>query len=146
MATKSNNNGVLAAEIGAGVLAAAAAAGTGYYFYASDEAKKHRKIASKWADGMRKEIIKQAKVARAVSPAQFARIADEAALAYAAARNIRREDVMGAANELKMHYDKIRAQIETAGKSGARKAVRKSKAVVKKAKKKVPKKVKKARA
>jgi predicted RNA methylase len=39
-----------AAGAGLGILAAAAgAAAAGYYFYGSEEGKKHRKIAAKWA-------------------------------------------------------------------------------------------------
>lgn len=57
--TRSNK---LAVEIGAGIVAASAAAG--YYFYGSKGAKKHRKIAAKWATAVKKEVIKES--ARAV--------------------------------------------------------------------------------
>ena len=73
MATQSKTNkGVLAAEIGAGILAAAAAAGTGYYFYTSDSAKKNRKIAAKWAGELKRDVIKRAKAMQAASPKAFA--------------------------------------------------------------------------
>ncbi len=44
---KKTNKGKIAAEIGAGLLAAGAAAAAGYYLYGSKNAKKHRKTAAK---------------------------------------------------------------------------------------------------
>jgi hypothetical protein len=120
-----NANGALAAEIGAGLLAAAAAAGTGYYFFASDDAKRHRKIAAKWADEMRKEVVKRAKALQAQSPKAFGVIVDEAAVAYASAKNVRREDVMAAARELKKHWDKMRIEFDRSAKGPMKKSIKK---------------------
>jgi uncharacterized protein HemX len=58
---KGQSNAMIAAEIGAGVVAAAGAAAAGYYFYGDKKAKKHRQAAAKWAKGMKADVIKEAK-------------------------------------------------------------------------------------
>jgi hypothetical protein len=140
--------GMVAAEIGAGVLAAAAAAGTGYYyFYASDKAKKHRKIAAKWANDLKREVVREAKAVGAASPKAFATIVDEAAGAYATAKNVRREDVLAAAAELKKNWEILRSEYERAAREAkkptrtasraVKKVAKRSKAAGARAKKKV---------
>lgn len=123
-------------EIGAGLVAAGAAAAAGYYFYGAKGAKKHRKIAAKWATDMKKEVIKEAKKLEAASPKAFANIVDRVAKTYQAARNVDAAEVKRAAKELKENWDSV--QKET--KRTVRKGVSRAKKVVKKTVKKAVKK------
>ena len=157
MAKKKSNSGILAAEIGAGVLAAAAA-GAGYYFYGAKGAKKHRHAASKWAVGMKKEVVKEAKKVKKLDQKAMTAIIDSAAIAYKGARNVSSTDIAQAAKELKQNWKVIAAELSTAGKqagsaakkaaktatSSARRAVSKGKRTVKKTVKKAKKPAKKA--
>jgi hypothetical protein len=139
MATKkkSNGRGMLAAEIGAGALAAAAAAGAGYYFYASSDAKKHRKIAAKWADKLQKEVVREAKSLKTLDARTVAGIVDEAVSAYATAKSIDRAELKRAAQELKSNWQRIAVAkapraaealrtLASKGKAKAKKTVKKS--------------------
>lgn len=56
---KKTSRGKIAAEIGAGLVAAGAAATAGYYLYGSKNAKKHRKVAAKWANEVKKEVVRE---------------------------------------------------------------------------------------
>ena len=152
MAKKKSNNGLVAAEIGAGVLAAAAA-GAGYYFYGAKGAKKHRHAASKWTQDMKKEVIKEAKKVRKIDQKTMAMIVDRASKAYQGARNVSKEDLSRAGKELKQNWKVIAAELAMAaaqsGKavkkatktatSSARRAVSKGKKTVKKVTKKAKK-------
>jgi|ERR1035437_3548832 Ribonuclease G/E len=134
---KMTNAKKTAIEVGAGLAAAGAAvAAAGYYFYGSTGAKKHRKIAAKWATDMKKEVIKEAKKLEVASPKAFANIVDHVAKTYQAARNVDATEVKRAAKELKENWDSV--QKET--KRTVRKGVSRAKTVVKKAVKKVVKK------
>ena len=46
-------------KIGAGLATAGAVTAATYYFYGSTVAKKHRRIAAKWAIDMKKEVIRE---------------------------------------------------------------------------------------
>lgn len=133
---KKTNTKKLALEIGAGLVAAGAAAVAGYYFYGSKDAKKHRKIAAKWATDMKKEVVQEAKRLEKVSPGEFAAIVDRVAKTYQVARKVNAADVKRAAKELKENWSVI--QHET--KRTVRKTASRAKATVKKAAKKVVKK------
>jgi len=148
MATKKQSNGKVAAEVGAGVLAVAAAAGAGYYFYGSDNAKKHRAAATKWAKGMKADVLKETKKLKRVDQKQIAQIVDRAAAAYASARTANTAEVKAAAAELKKNWQRVREEIaaRTKRSAPARKAAKKSskKAAPKKASKKAVKKAPKS--
>lgn len=118
-AKKTTNSGKTAMKIGVGVLAAGAAAAAGYYFYGSKGAKKHRKIAAKWATDMKREVLKEAKRLEHASPKAFAAIVDRVAKTYQAAREVNAADLKRAANELKTNWKM--AQRET--KRAVRKTV-----------------------
>src|SRR3990167_3026215 len=105
MATKKRNSAKTAVEVGAGVIAAAAAAGAGYYFYGDKKAKKHRQAASKWAQGMKKEVVREAKKLKRLDQKAMARIVDQAASVYEGARAIDRKDLRAAAGELKRNWE-----------------------------------------
>lgn len=157
---KKTSKGIVAAEIGAGLAAAGAAAAASYYFYASKNAKQHRKVAAKWADNMKKEVIKEAKHLEKISEKDFAKVVDMVAATYSDVRSIKAADLKRAASELKSNWDMIQRELERTGRkdvsrakvvgkkalSGAKKAVKKMvKKVVKKAVKKAAPKKRKSR-
>ena len=110
--TKTKNTGKTAMKIGAGLVAAGAAAMAGYYFYGSKDAKKHRKIAAKWATDMKKEVMKEARGLEKISPKAFATIVDGVAKTYQNARSVNAADVRRAANELKKNLATIKLEMK----------------------------------
>ncbi len=108
-----------AIEIGAGLAAATVVAG--YYFYGSKAAKNHRKGAVKWANDMKKEIIKETKRLKKASPKAFAVIVDRVSKTYQGARRVDALEVKRAAKELKANWEMVRREVErTARKSISR--------------------------
>ncbi|MDB5237556.1 MAG: hypothetical protein JWL88_658 [Parcubacteria group bacterium] len=124
-AKKGQGNGMLAAEIGAGVVAAGAAAAAGYYFYGDKKAKKHRQAASKWAKGMKAQVVKEAKKVEKMDKKVIAAIIDNAAAAYQGVRSVDAEDVRRAAAELKQNWEMIQTEAAAAGRA-AKKSVKKA--------------------
>lgn len=135
-----------ALEIGAGLIATGAAA-AGYYFYASKDAKKNRKIAAKWATDMKKEVEKEVKRLESTSPKAFAAVVDRIAKTYQIARSVDASDVKRAAQELKANWDTVQREtkktvrknvsgVKSAAKKITRKSVSKVKATVQKVTKK----------
>lgn len=117
-----------AVKIGAGLVAAGALAAAGYYFYGSKNAKNNRKIASKWAAAMKREVVKEVEHLEEASPKAYAAIVDRVAKTYQSARSISVEDVKRAANELKANWETVKretkrstrkniSRAKTAGKS-----------------------------
>jgi hypothetical protein len=145
-----------AVEIGAGVLAAVAAAGaTGYYFYGTKNAKKHRQAASAWAKGLKKDVTAQVKKLEKVDAKTVAKVVDQAAMAYAGARGVADADLKVAAQELKHNWEVMKRELapsaavkraakaatkKGAAKKAATKAVKKAVKTAKKAVKKPAKK------
>jgi len=141
-----NTKGKVAAEIGAGLIAAGAAA-AGYYFYGSKNAKSHRKIAAKWANDMKTEVVKKAKKLEKIGEKDFAKVVDAAAAAYRGARSVNATDLKRAANELKSNWKMVQSEIEKASRKDAsrarvvgKKALASGKKTVKKVVKKIVKK------
>ncbi len=132
---KTTSAGKTASRIGAGLVAAGAAAAAGYYFYGSTHAKKHRKIAAKWAADMKKEAVKEAKNLKNASPEAFAAVVDRVAKTYQGVRSIKVGDVKRAANELKANWDMIQRETKRTVRTSASRA----KATVKRAQKRVGK-------
>jgi hypothetical protein len=149
MATKQNSKngkgGITAAEVGAGIAAVGAAAAAGYYFYASKDAKKHRREAAKWAGGFKDEVIREAKRMGDLDARSVARAVDSAVLTYEGLRGIDRSELARAARELKANWERVQSDVMKAGKRGATRAKRSVKKAAKKAGKKAAKAVKKAR-
>ena len=144
------HDSMVAAEIGAGIAAVAgAAAAAGYFFYGSKEASGNRKRTAKWAgelkDKVVKETKKQAKVVEKLDKKAVAIIVDRASKAYEGVRNVKREDLVAAANELKQNWKEIQAELSSAAKKAgtAAKSATKTatKSAVKAAKKAPAKKV-----
>lgn len=130
MATKKKMGGKVA--LGAGALAAAAAAAAaGYYFYASKDAKQHRKIAAKWASSLKKDAVQHAKKLGAMSKADVMKAVSAATAAYQGAKSIDTKELMRAAKELKDNWKEI---VMEAGISGTKKAVKKAAKKVKSSK------------
>jgi len=144
-AKKGQSTTTTALEVGAGVLAAAAAAGAGYYFYGDKHAKKHRAAASKWAKGMKADVVKEAKKLKKIDQKTMASVVDKAAAAYASARSVDKKDLAAAARELKKHWRSVQAEISNVkSKAGAtKKAAKKTGTATKKAATKSAKTVKK---
>ncbi len=136
MAKKVSTSGSSKAGLGLAALAAAgAAAAAGYYFYASENAPKNRKIAAKWAGDMKRDVVKEAKKLQKIDKAAVMKIVNQAQAAYAKnGPKIDKEALLKAASELKKHWDEIRDE--------ATPVVKSAKKAVKKAVKKVAKKTK----
>ncbi len=118
------------AGLGLAALAAAgAAAAAGYYFYASKDAPKHRKIAAAWAGKLKRDVMVEAKKLQKIDKAAMMKVVDKAAKAYAAnAPKIDKAALMQAAKELKSHWDEIRDEVIPAkpAKKAAKKTAKKS--------------------
>lgn len=147
MATK--NQKKAAVGIAAGLAAAAAA---GYYFYGSKNAKKHRSAAIRWASDMKKDVIRQARGLKNMTAEEYASVVENVAATYRDAKNIDREDVARAAQELISNWDKVKKELRTAANKGEAKAKtvgkragHKVKKVVKEASKKTKSRVRKSR-
>ncbi len=96
--------------LGAGVATASAAAALGYYFYGSDKAKKHRKLAAAWATSLKREVVKETKRLREVSPEIFASVVDQAVQTYRDARGIDATELERAARELKQNWKQVQRE------------------------------------
>ncbi|MDO8593445.1 MAG: hypothetical protein Q7R59_00915 [bacterium] len=129
---KKTSKGKVAAEIGAGLLAAGAAAAAGYYFYGSKSAAKHRKVAAKWAGDMKKEVIREAKRLERMNSNDFAKIVDAAARTYSGVRSINAADLKRAVNELKSNWKLVQREVQKGGKKTVKKIVKKARAKARK--------------
>jgi len=141
---KGKNTGAAKTGLGLGALAVTAAGvAAGYYFYASKDAKKNRRIAAKWAVDMKDEVVEQAKKAKNINKAQLVKIIDNAAGAYETVRSVDRRDLANAARELKMNWreiaDELRGAVSSA-QASAKKGVKSAKKTAKFAARKVVKK------
>jgi hypothetical protein len=126
MAKKSAGQGSKAGLGLAALAAAGAAAAAGYYFYASENAPKHRKIAAKWAGDMKRDVIKEAKKLQKIDKAAIMKIVNQAQAAYAKnGPKIDKAALVKAASELKKHWDEIRDEI-TPAKPAAKKTAKKT--------------------
>ena len=137
---KKTTNGKVVAEIAAGLVAAGSAAAAGYYFYADKNAKKHRKLAAKWAADLKKDAIREAKKLKVEGAKDFGKVVDQVSKTYREVRAINAADVKRAATELKANWDAVQREAKIVG-AQAQKSVKKAvKKVVKKAVKKTAKK------
>ena len=130
---KKTAKSVSKAGLGIAALAAAgAAAAAGYYFYASENAPKNRKIAAKWAVNMKKDVLKEAKKLKKIDKAAVMKLVNQAQSAYAKnGPKIDKEALMKAAMELKKNWDEIRDEADTTVKTAKKTAVKTAKKVVK---------------
>lgn len=128
------------AEIGAGVLAAVAAAGAAsYYFYGAKDAKKHRNATTKWAKGLKNDVVREAKKLKDLDEKAMAVIVDQAAKAYKGLDDVTPGDLRAAVSELKGNWESVKKELKRTVKKAAPKKTAK-KAAPKKAVKKAAKK------
>ena len=99
-------------KIATGLAAASAAAAIGYYFYASTQAKQHRQVVATWAHTMKKDVIREARRLKNITPQEFAKIVDTVASTYEGIRSISAEDLKRAAHELKSNVKMVRDEIQ----------------------------------
>jgi hypothetical protein len=124
---------------GVGIAAAAvAAAGAGYYFYFSKDAKRHRRIAARWATDLKREVVRQAKNARELERETVEAIVDRAAAAYRGVKSIDAAHLAAAVGELKDNWEEIKRELRSAGRKSralATGATREARTVAHRAKK-----------
>lgn len=114
------------AGIGAGLAAAAAAgAAAGYYFYASKDAAKHRKIAAKWAKDLKTDVAKQASRVAELDKKQMLAIIDKAAATYETVRGLNRSELSRAVKELKKNWENVVVEIRPRDKRVVAKSAKK---------------------
>jgi hypothetical protein len=140
---KGSSKMLVAGEIGAVALAAA---GAGYYFYASKDAKKHRKAATKWAENLRTDVVKEAKSLKTLDAKTVAMIVDESVAAYKKMGSADGKELARAASELKANWHRLavaKLPAVTKAKKQMKKAMAPAKRAIKKVAKKAIKKVSK---
>jgi hypothetical protein len=91
-------------EIGAGITAATIAAAAGAYLLSD---KKTRTKAKKWAMAARKEVAKNAKVAKKLGQKEYGRIVEQAVKRYGSMEKMTGAEMLAAARELKGEWKQI---------------------------------------
>ena len=102
--------------IGSAITAATLAAAAGAYLLSD---KKTKTKAKKWAVEARKEVVKNAKVARKLGEKEYARIVDEAMKHHAALENLTAADIIREGKTLKAEWKKIQAEAKKMAKTSA---------------------------
>src|SRR5580693_6930479 len=97
-----------AVEIGAGaVTAAAIAAAAGMYFFGGENGKKNKAKAKAWTLKVRKEIVKNAKIAKHLGKEEYQRLVEKAIKHYGAMEHMTAGEIAAAARDLKGEWDQI---------------------------------------
>lgn len=122
MAKKRTNKRKIAIEIGAGLAAAGAAAAVGYYFYASKSAKKHRKVAAKWANNLKKDVIREARRLEKIDPKKLEQVIDTVVSSYQGLRSVNKADLKRAASELKSNLTLVAKEAKKTARANASRA------------------------
>ncbi len=125
MAAKKKANNVKAWEIGGAVTAAALAAAAGADLLSD---KKTKAKAKKWVVSARKEVAKNAKVAKKLGAKEYAKLVDQAVKRYGSMEKMTAADMIAAGKDLKAEWTKINAEAKKMAKAYAPK----KKAIVKK--------------
>ena len=99
--------------VAAGALAAGAAA-AGYYFYASDNAKAHRRDAALWARSFKKEVMRQMEDVKEFDRATIMAAVDRAVGVYEQLRAVDAAQLIRAAKELKDHWQELAGEYTAA--------------------------------
>jgi hypothetical protein len=125
--------------LAAGALVAAAAGAAGYYFYGSKNAKSNRRIAAKWANDLKRDVLWGVReMGGKMDRATVLKAVDTAVAAYGSARNFDPKELKRAAQELKDNWKEIAIEVAKSGTPRAAKAT--AKRAAKKAAKKTTKK------
>lgn len=106
----------VAVGVGVGLTALAAAAAAGTYFFGGTKGAKNRAKVSKWADGAKKDVVKQLKGLEKVTKTSYAEAVDAVVAKYKQAKKIDPKELLTVASELKGHWNAIAAEVEAAGK------------------------------
>lgn len=117
--------GVPAAGIAAGAAAAAAAAGAAYYFYGTKHAKQHRAKAARWANAMKKEVVREAKKLKDLDDTLVHGVIDRVSKAYRSEKGVTPADLKAAVAELKSNWKKVKAEAVPAARKAVKKATKK---------------------
>ena len=125
-------NSAKAWEIGGAITAATLAAAAGAYLLSD---KKTKAKAKKWAMEARKEIVKNAKVAKKLGEKEYARMVDEAMKHHASLENLTAADIIREGKALKAQWKKIQAEAKKMAKTHAPKKAGAKKKRAKKARK-----------
>ncbi len=132
---KKGIGGKAAWEIGAGITAATIAAAAGAYLLSD---KKTKAKAKKWGIAARKEVVKNAKIAKKLGEKEYGRLVEQAMKHYGSIENMSAADIMAAAKELKGEWGQIQAHakrmanIHRPAKRAAKKGVARKKGSPKK--------------
>ena len=119
---KKQKEDLMKTEIAVGV-AVATAALAGYYFYASKDAKKHRKAVSTWMGNLKEDVMQEAKRLQVATPEAFAIVVDSIASTYAKAKDVNASELAELITELKENWDDAKKDI--AKKAGSAKKISK---------------------
>lgn len=134
MATKKKaakkGNSALGWEIGGAITAATIAAAAGAYLLSD---KKTKTKAKKWVVATRKEVVKNAKVAKKLGEKEYGKMVDQAIKRYGSLEKITAADAIKAGKELKAEWKKIQAEAKKMAKNAAPKKAAAKKKPAKKA-------------
>jgi hypothetical protein len=131
MAVKKKGSSAKAWGIGGAITAAAVAAAAGAYLLSD---KKTKANAKKWIIAARKEVVKNAKVAKKLGEKEYGRIVDQAVKHYGSIEKMTAADVIAAGKELKGEWQRIQAEAKKAAKAYAPKKAPAKKKSIRKAK------------
>lgn len=111
MNKKQQKDALLAGEVAAGTVIATAALAAGYYFYASKDAKKHRKAVSKWMGSFKDEVMLEARRLQVATPEAFATLVDSIAGAYTKTKDVNTFELSEVVRELKENWEDAKKDI-----------------------------------
>ncbi len=129
---KKTPKGKIAAEIGAGLVAAGAAAAAGYYFYGSKQAKKHRKVTAKLANDLKKEVVREAEQLESINSNDVKNVIDMVANTYRGVRSVDIADLKRASGELKANLRTVAREARKTRRMMGKRALVHGKKTVKK--------------
>ena len=98
---------------------AAGAAAAGYYFYASKDAQRNRRIVAQWATDFKEDVVRQVREMEHIDRQAIIGIIDGVSRAYGKMRGMNRADLREAAEELKKNWQRLSTELER-GKSRSR--------------------------
>lgn len=101
------------------------AAVAGYYFYASKNAQKHRKIAAKWAVAFKSDVLKAARKAQHLDRKTLQGIVSSVAKSYHNMKDVNRKELERAARELRSNWQSVAKEVGK-GVSATKKTVKKT--------------------
>lgn len=99
-----NKKTKLAIGVGTGLLAAGA---VGYYFFAGKDAKKNRKIATSWANKLKRDAEKKIKTLKSMDRSAVIKVIEKTAAVFKGSGDVSKKDLSAAVNELKKNWQKL---------------------------------------